>query len=112
MHPLRHLLAGADEMDGVVGGVGAVWHTLGLHLAVGKGDAGDDQAGAALGAFRVIVDSPLIKAALGVSQSQRTHGGQGKTVFQCDRSYFHRCEQIFVLHSISPLCYFINNIVP
>ena len=98
MNPLRHLLRCPDKMNRIVRGIGAVWHTLGLNLTVRKGDSRDDQTCAALGAFRIIVDSPLIKAALGVSQSQRTHGGQGKTVFQCDRSYFDRCKQILVLH--------------
>ena len=79
-------------MHGVEGGVGTVWHALGLHLAVGKGDAGDDQAGAALGALGVIVDSALVEASLGIGQPQRPHGRHGKAVFDGEGTDLYRGE--------------------
>ena len=85
MNTLRHFSAGADEMNGGVGGIGAVGHTLSLHLAVREGDAGDDQSRASLCALRIVIDAALIETALGVGKSERSHGRQCKPVLQCDR---------------------------
>ena len=78
---LGHLPACPDKMHGVVCAVRAVGHGLHFHRAVGKRDARDDEARAALGALGVVINAALVKAALRVRQSERAHRGHGKSVF-------------------------------
>ena len=93
---LGHLTGGTHEMHRVVGGAGAAGHGVLLHLVVHKGNAGDDQAGAALGALGVVVDAALVEAALCVAQAQRAHGRHGEAVLQLTAADAGFLEQICI----------------
>ena len=95
--PLRHLPGGTHKLDRVVSGVGAVWHAVLLNLVVHKGNAGEDQPNATFRPGSVVVDPPLVKAPLCVSQAKRAHRRHGKAVFECKRSNLDLREKQIVL---------------
>ena len=80
--PFGHLPGRTYKLNRVVGGVGAVGHPVLLNLVIHKGDPGKDQAHTALGPGSIVVDPPLVKAPLGVTQAQGAHGSHRKSIFQ------------------------------
>ena len=102
VHPLRHLPSRADKVHRIVGGIGAVRHTRLLHLTVGKGNPGNDQAGASLCPLHIVINAPLVKSALRVRKPQRPHRRHGKAVLDGERTDLHRCKK-FLIHAVTLL---------
>ena len=74
-----------------------------FNRVIHKGDAGDDKAGAAAGARRVVVDTTLVKTSLLITETERSHRCHGKAVLYAHFSYLHLSKKdAFRTHKRAP----------
>ena len=92
VYPFRHFPGSSYKMNRIIGRIGTVGHALSFDLTVRKSNAGNNQSGSPFGPLRIIINSPLIKSALSISQTQRSHRCHGKSIFQLHTPNLHRCK--------------------
>ena len=104
MHALGHLARSAHKLHRVIRGIRAVRHAVLFDRVIHKGNARDNEAGAAAGARRIVVDTTLVKASLLIAEAERSHWCHGKTVFNAYFANGKWCEQnVFRTHACPPL---------
>ena len=77
---LGHLPGGTYKMNRIIGGAGAAWHSMLLNLVVHKGNTGNDQSRATLGALGIVINAALVEATFRIAQAQRAHRSHSEPV--------------------------------
>ena len=98
VNPLGHFTRSTGKMNRIVCRRRTVGHAVFFYFIVHKSYTGNNQSGAAFSALGVVIDATLIKAAICVSKSERTHRSESETVFQLNIADTDRRKQLLVLH--------------